>query len=609
MSTKEVKELKQTKNDIIQKNSIDLAVCILFLEKPEQTIECIQSFIPSGVNIYILNNGSSLSTRNALGEFCDNYKQIKIFDSDKNLGVGVGRNYLITHTNEEWLLFVDSDITIKTSNWMQKFTQHVNQYPDVEVFIPKLFNVSEGKYAAYKSIRISGDKAIHDVEIRDNLTNTFPGGAAFTNRRFFKKLGLYDDKMFVGFEDFELCIRGIRLGNPINARLIFNIELTHKHLQVEKEEDKNAILMRYNINLLESSFNRIIEKHSVILEGDWKKWVSNQLKVILSKSNRGFNDGWKQWIPKKVKKTLKKIFYPNSISTPHSCSLYMTDRCNLKCTGCYRSVIGINKSNEMKLDTVKKLLALYPYIDSFCVAGLGEPALCHNFVEIIDFLKKNRKYVGIITNGTNFDKYYNLAYEPDYVSISLKGYDNKSYLVNCGVEAFTQVIENYVKLKSKFENVGFSYILSKSNYKDLEELLPLCDKLKPKFLDLTNYLVYNPNVLSEIKKIITIEDAEIISYINKIFEGREYVRTKPIYINPDEPSFNCKSYDYTINLDGEGNIGGCQRQIPPNISFGNVLIDKDPYNSSEMRKLRNLVHNKSYPHKECRYCFGNWEIK
>jgi GT2 family glycosyltransferase/organic radical activating enzyme len=599
------KEQKNIKR-IVKK---DFAVCILFYERLVQTIECIRSFLPSGVNIYILNNGSSLSARNALGEFCGNYKQIKIFDSDKNLGVSVGRNYLITHTNEEWLLFVDNDITIKTSDWVQKFTQYVKQYPDAEVFIPKLFNVSESKYAAYKSIRISGDKAIHDVETRDNLINTFPGGAAFTNRRLFEKLGLYDDKMFVGFEDFELCIRGIRLGNPIYARLIFNIELAHKHLQVKKEEDKNAILMRYNINLLESSFNRIIEKHSVILEGDWKKWVSNQLKVILSKSNRGFNDAWKQWIPKKVKKTLKKIFYPNSIFTPHSCSLYMTDRCNLKCMGCYRNVIGINKSNEMKLDTVKKLLALYPHIDSFCVAGLGEPTLCPNFVEIIDFLKKNRKYVGIITNGTNFDKFYNLAYEPDYISISLKGYNNKSYLFNCGVKTFAQVIENYLKLKSKFENVGFSYILSKSNYKDLEELLPLCDKLKPNFLDLTNYLVYNPNVLSEVKKIITIEDAEIIGYINKIFEGREYVRTKPIYINLGKPSFNCKSYDYTINLDGEGNIGGCQRQIPPNIIFGNIFRGKDPYNSSEILKLRDLVHNKSYPHKECRYCFGNWEIK
>ena len=98
-------------NNSIKK--IDLAVCILFYEKLDQTIECIQRFLPSGVNIYILNNGSSPVSRNSLGTFCNGYKQIKIFDSNANLGVAVGRNFLITHTTEEWLLFVDNDIIIR----------------------------------------------------------------------------------------------------------------------------------------------------------------------------------------------------------------------------------------------------------------------------------------------------------------------------------------------------------------------------------------------------------------------------------------------------------------------------------------------------------------
>ena len=59
-------------------------------------------------------------------------------------------------------------------------------------------------------------------------------------------------------------------------------------------------------------------------------------------------------------------------------------------------------------------------------------------------------------------------------------------------------------------------------------------------------------------------------------------------------------------MDGDGNIGGCQRQIPPDASFGNIFTDKDPYNSLKMRESREHVHNKTYPHKECRFCFGNW---
>ena len=125
---------------------VDLAACILFYEKLEQTFECIQSVLPSQVNIYVLNNGSSPSSRQKLGQFCDNYKQITIFDSDFNVGVGVGRNFLVAHTTEKWLLFIDSDIVVKTPDWLQRFTQHVSLHNDIEVFIPRLFDVQKKNY-------------------------------------------------------------------------------------------------------------------------------------------------------------------------------------------------------------------------------------------------------------------------------------------------------------------------------------------------------------------------------------------------------------------------------------------------------------------------------
>lgn len=284
----------------------DLAVCILFYEKLEQTLECIQSFLPSAVNIYILNNGSSPSSRRTLGQFCANYKQIEIFDSDTNLGVGVGRNYLVTNTTEGWLLFVDSDIIINTSDWLQKFVHYVSRYPDTEVFIPRLFNRHENRYVLYRSMRTEGRKVIHDVEIIDDLTNVFPGGASFINRKLFNRLGLYDDKMFVGFEDFELCIRGIRLGNPVKARIISDIELVHNHRQTKKIQDNKAILTRYDIQLLEASFNRMAEKHNIILESNWKNWVSNQVKKVSKYDKIILKKDWRHWIFNKTKKILRQ---------------------------------------------------------------------------------------------------------------------------------------------------------------------------------------------------------------------------------------------------------------------------------------------------------------
>ena len=72
--------------------------------------------------------------------------------------------------------------------------------------------------------------------------------------------------------------------------------------------------------------------------------------------------------------------------------------------------------------------------------------------------------------------------------------------------------------------------------------------------------------------------------------------------------FNCLSYDYVINIDGDGNIGGCQQYIPPGPSFGNIFNEKDPFNSLEMDRLRDLMRSNSYAHDLCRFCFKNWEL-
>jgi len=290
------------------KVEINIAVCILFFERLEQTLACIQSCLSSGVNIYVLNNGSSKLSRHALGEFCSRHKQIKIFDSNVNLGPGVGKNYLVTHTTEEWLLFLDNDIVVRTNEWVDKLARHIHSHKEIEVFIPKLFSIHDMRYTSFRSIRIVGLKAIHDLKITKNLTNTFPGGASFINRRLFDRLGLYDNRMFVGFEDFEMCIRAILLKNPVKGRLIHNIKLAHNHTYTRKKEDRAAVLARYDIGSLESSFNLMTEKHNVILESNWQKWVISQVEIILKDNNFTLKKNSRKWLANWIKNVLKRSF-------------------------------------------------------------------------------------------------------------------------------------------------------------------------------------------------------------------------------------------------------------------------------------------------------------
>lgn len=705
-----------------QKN---LAACILFYEKADQTIECIDSIInTSEINIYVLNNNSSQKSRERLNKYCQNYSRIKVYDSSTNLGVGVGRNYLINHTEEEWLFFIDNDITIKTKNWLDILSNKMKEYQEgqIEAYIPYLFNIHDGAYVRYHAIKLD-QNIVNPIPVEGCQTNFFPGGASVIHRKVFDRLGLYDEKMFVGFEDYELAIRGLLSNHPIKALFVPEIELLHDHRKAVIEDDKSAVTVRYNTDLLKSAFDRIGEKHRITLNLSWDFWAKKQLKKFNhgEESYKIASDFAIQFLSSIIKKyslegkkiaiwgsgelgealfnnceplqnslativdgsvgkqgkmfvesgleikspeylvsnpvdviVIASVYFMDQIiniiadnymlsaeiicakgifanakeaqknegiivtasptykkramktESPKTCTLYLTDRCNFKCVGCSRQSMGISKFNEMNLSTVKKFLELYPETKSFCIAGFGEPTLNSHFKEIVEFLLENHKYVGVITNGSCVGPLLDLTQEPNYISISLYGINNEMYHSYCGVPIFDLVIENFKLLKERFFNVGFSYIVNKTNYQDLKSVVTLCDKLNPNFINLVNYLAYDINRIEEIEKIITINDSDVIHYIDRVTQNKPYIHIKPCYIDPDSNVFYCNSYQEVINLDGNGNIGGCQRQLGPDESYGNINRDSDPFQSGKLKELRNHIQCGNFPHNQCKYCFGRF---
>lgn len=291
---------------------------------------------------------------------------------------------------------------------------------------------------------------------------------------------------------------------------------------------------------------------------------------------------------------------------PGECTLYFTDVCNFSCAGCSRQTVGKPKHKEMDLEVIKKLLDEYPSLQGFCIAGLGEPTIAKHFPEVVNYLLEHDKYVGIITNGTYPEKLLQLKKSPSYISISLYGYNGQEYKEYVKVDAFKKVTENFKTLKQRFGNVGFSYILNKDNYKKLDNILALCDELKPSFLNLVNYLAYDSVETVDTEKIISLSDTEIIKYIEDRCNTRSYVNARPVYVDKKDKTFDCPSYGYVINVDGQGNIGGCQRQITPSVSYGNLFLEEDPYNNIQMQTIRKRINENTYPHFNCNSCFGRF---
>lgn len=258
---------------------MELGACILFFERIEQTIECVRSSLPAGIRIHVLNNGSSSKNVLEFEKFCSAHPRVTLHHSPTNLGVAKGRNRLLELSKEEWLLFLDSDITLNSPNWLQQFWSSVGQFPQCEVFIPRLFNVHEGKYATPKSFSLRRN-TLRFRFWKTQTLNWFPGGASFVRRKLFDRIGRYDESLFIGYEDFELAVRAMKSGNPIQACFLPKVELRHEHRRAISEEDLNAARKRYDLNELENSVQKFIKKYNLRFTSPWRRWAERQLKKI-----------------------------------------------------------------------------------------------------------------------------------------------------------------------------------------------------------------------------------------------------------------------------------------------------------------------------------------
>ena len=259
-----------------------IAILILFYNKLKQTAECVRSFLPSGENIYILNNGSSLDAFADLKMQFANMHQVHFLDTGTNLGPAGGRNYLIRHTSEPWIFFVDNDITITPEQSWKDFLELFKiEYPDAEIICPRIFNVHENAYMDGMNLEIENG-VLHLNPTTERIMNVFPEGGAIVHRNIFERYGLYDAEMFA-FEGYEFSIRCSKKGDGgLKAYRNERITLLHDHRYQETNTDKNTVRARYNTFQMQKSFNRIIERHSIAFHHDWKWWTDKQLEEMTS---------------------------------------------------------------------------------------------------------------------------------------------------------------------------------------------------------------------------------------------------------------------------------------------------------------------------------------
>lgn len=257
---------------------ITIAVAIIFFEKLNQTIECIESVRDAGCNIYVLNNNSSPESFACLKTRFSSHKQIRFIHSDENLGPAKGRNILIRSIDEEWILFLDNDITVRPDNWISILNNYIHETNDIEVLIPRLFNVHEDRFVDFHTYTLEGG-AVHRTFAKDLSINWFPAGAACVNKSLFKRLGGYSEDL-TALEDCEISIRALSSGDPIRGLLLNEMTLSHDHRYSRDNRDQLAVKVRYKAEQFVKAEEYIRNTYNVAFHSGWKPWVDKQVRLM-----------------------------------------------------------------------------------------------------------------------------------------------------------------------------------------------------------------------------------------------------------------------------------------------------------------------------------------
>lgn len=137
---------------------------------------------------------------------------------------------------------------------------------------------------------------------------------------------------------------------------------------------------------------------------------------------------------------------------PITADIFLNNFCNNRCSFCTYARWELEKNAQSMRyeDFTRYAIRLISLgVKGFVLTGGGEPTITEDFPEICKWLESNKLHYGV---NTNFNVYHEIA--PDYLKISLDGWDTESYKRIRGVDAYSSVRDNIKRYLKWREHSG-----------------------------------------------------------------------------------------------------------------------------------------------------------
>lgn len=202
-----------------------VSIIIVNYKTPQLTLQCLDSIYNHvkdiDFEIIVVDNNSN---DNCLEQIQEKYDKVICIQSDTNLGFGRANNLGALHAKGDYLFLLNSD-TLLFNNPFEYFFNFISKNPQFSIGAlgAAFLTDGSGNYAQSGGTFYSAKKCLHnaarrwiqldhkkeiDINSTQNLLVDYVIGAdVFIKRSLFNEIHGFDPRIFLYFEDVELCKR------------------------------------------------------------------------------------------------------------------------------------------------------------------------------------------------------------------------------------------------------------------------------------------------------------------------------------------------------------------------------------------------------------------
>lgn len=224
-----------------------LSFCTVTYNNEEQIralIENIEKSIPHGVSttIFVVDNKSSDKTVETVLQCQTSFSNIKLIQPESNNGFGAGNNEVLPYLNSKYHVLVNPDISISSSEEIEKMMNYMNEHQEVGLLSPLILNSDGTIQKLYKRnptvldlglrfispniLKKRQNWYVHEESGYNHIGEIEHASGAFMLFRTetFKKIGGFDKRYFMYMEDDDIT----RKVNKISKAMFFpNAKVVH----------------------------------------------------------------------------------------------------------------------------------------------------------------------------------------------------------------------------------------------------------------------------------------------------------------------------------------------------------------------------------------------